>query len=1083
MKKLELSICMLVLLLLFSAINSKAQWTQVSNGIYGGEVYDVVSLGSNLFAAVNGSGVYVSTNYGANWQPANNGLTNPYVYKFGISGSTLFAGGYPGLFRSTNNGTLWQDIASGTPLNGLLIWDFCTVGSNIFLTAYGAGVFLSTNNGTNWQAVNNGLPLTPYPSLANNSTYLFAGTYGSGVYRTSNNGANWQAVNSGLTDLNVSALIILNNYVFAGTSDNRVFRSSNNGDNWIQTGNGLNDNRIYSLGVKDTLLFAGGSETGVYRSSDYGNNWVQVSSGITFNYVGPGVESILANGSNLFIGTLHGVYSSTNNGNNWSFVNNGITGVRITSFVSSGINLFAGTVWDGVYLSANYGQSWTKKSTGMTDNKHINAMTVKGSYIFASGGYFGITYRSSNNGDSWLQLSTNNYPALASNSSNVFGGTQGLGVFTSTNNGDNWITVNNGLTSLNVYSLGCNGSTTFAGSQDSGIYRSTNNGASWQHVKLTGDIRSFTFAGSNSYAGTEGSGAFRSTDDGLTWISIGTGIPHPHVYSLAGSGTYLFGGTGGAGAYVSTNYGANWTTFNDGFLTANSSPWPLIAMGDFLFASQYGNGIYRRTILIAPTLISPVNNSINQPLTLSLAWNSVPSAIGYKLQVAADSNFTTTVINDSTLTNTTYNVLTGALQYNTKYYWKVCARSGGGLGPWSVKWNFTTVISPPAAPTLIAPPNGAINITITPTLDWNDVPTAVNYRIRVSTDSSFVTSIINDSNLTVSQYTIPNGFLSNNTKYYWRVNAKNIGGNGPNSATWNFTTVINSPAAPVLVAPPNGSVNVTLMPLLDWNDVPTATAYRVMVSVDSLFTTYVINDTNITISQYQVLTAVLQNNTKYFWKVSARNAGGGGPWCSSWNFRTIVPIPPVPVLIAPPNNSTNQPLNVLFDWDSIAVAETYRIQLSTDSAFAITLWDTVVVQSNLRAKPGLLSLNVKYFWRVNATNIAGTGNWSAGWNFRTTTVGIKLYSSEIPTEFKLHNNFPNPFNPSTKIRFDISKKSNTKISIYDISGRLIKDELNTILEPGKYEIDFRADNLASGIYFYILETQYFRDVKRMVLIK
>ncbi|HEX2786798.1 MAG TPA: S8 family serine peptidase [Ignavibacteria bacterium] len=89
----------------------------------------------------------------------------------------------------------------------------------------------------------------------------------------------------------------------------------------------------------------------------------------------------------------------------------------------------------------------------------------------------------------------------------------------------------------------------------------------------------------------------------------------------------------------------------------------------------------------------------------------------------------------------------------------------------------------------------------------------------------------------------------------------------------------------------------------------------------------------------------------------------------------------------------------------------------------------------------------------------------------------------IPTVYELKQNFPNPFNPVTKINFSIPKQGFVSMKVYDITGRLIASLVNEMKSPGYYSVDFNATNLASGVYFYRLESKEFIDVKRMMLIK
>ncbi|MGV8018021.1 MAG: YCF48-related protein [Ignavibacteria bacterium] len=81
-------------------------------------------------------------------------------------------------------------------------------------------------------------------------------------------------------------------------------------------------------------------------------------------------------------------------------------------------------------------------------------------------------------------------------------------------------------------------------------------------------------------------------------------------------------------------------------------------------------------------------------------------------------------------------------------------------------------------------------------------------------------------------------------------------------------------------------------------------------------------------------------------------------------------------------------------------------------------------------------------------------------------VNISQTGSEIPTDFKLYQNYPNPFNSITRIPFEISKKSNINIAVFDVLGREIETIINKAFEPGKYEVSYSADKISSGIYFY-----------------
>lgn len=99
-------------------------------------------------------------------------------------------------------------------------------------------------------------------------------------------------------------------------------------------------------------------------------------------------------------------------------------------------------------------------------------------------------------------------------------------------------------------------------------------------------------------------------------------------------------------------------------------------------------------------------------------------------------------------------------------------------------------------------------------------------------------------------------------------------------------------------------------------------------------------------------------------------------------------------------------------------------------------------------------------------------------------VGLREdHSTNLPDNFELMNNFPNPFNPSTTIKFSISSESNIKLEVYNSIGQLVKELVNQKLNVGTYSIDFDASSFASGIYLYQLQADNFIVTKKMVLMK
>ena len=98
-------------------------------------------------------------------------------------------------------------------------------------------------------------------------------------------------------------------------------------------------------------------------------------------------------------------------------------------------------------------------------------------------------------------------------------------------------------------------------------------------------------------------------------------------------------------------------------------------------------------------------------------------------------------------------------------------------------------------------------------------------------------------------------------------------------------------------------------------------------------------------------------------------------------------------------------------------------------------------------------------------------------------VSVDDLKSDLPTDYTLSNNYPNPFNPSTTIDFTLPEQSNAKIVIYDALGNQVDVIADGVRSAGKYSVKWNASNYASGIYFYKLEAGNFVKVQKMILMK
>jgi hypothetical protein len=239
----------------------------------------------------------------------------------------------------------------------------------------------------------------------------------------------------------------------------------------------------------------------------------------------------------------------------------------------------------------------------------------------------------------------------------------------------------------------------------------------------------------------------------------------------------------------------------------------------------------------------------------------------------------------------------------------------------------------------------------------------------------------------------------------------------------------------------------------------------------------------------------LTNNTAISWSPSVAVSGSvvhvvwsdtrDGNWEIYYKrdpTGNLLPPNSAPILFSPGNNTQGWGVNLTLVWYKIPNATNYHVQLSTDSLFNAFIVNDSTLTDSVRTVSGLTD-GIWYYWRVRGRNAAGSGPWSSVWRFRTGFVGIEPIGAEIPKEFHLYGNYPNPFNPVTTLKFDIPKLSYVKITVYDILGREVSRPVEQRLEAGRYMLNFDASGLSSGTYLYRINAGEFTDVRKMVVMR
>jgi predicted phage tail protein len=194
---------------------------------------------------------------------------------------------------------------------------------------------------------------------------------------------------------------------------------------------------------------------------------------------------------------------------------------------------------------------------------------------------------------------------------------------------------------------------------------------------------------------------------------------------------------------------------------------------------------------------------------------------------------------------------------------------------------------------------------------------------------------------------------------------------------WSFTTSGPSPDIPVLTSPTN-KTTINSAPLtLSWIVSNGAVSYTLQVSLDSLFTNFVYNQSGIVTLSRQVTGLIAST---YYWRVSATNINGSSGWSNVWSITTIAPTSPS--LSSPINGAIAQPVSLGLSWSASGGATGFNLQVSLNSSFT----NFVLNQSGLTSlnqQISGLSAQTTYYWRVSAVNSYGTSGWSDTWTFTT----------------------------------------------------------------------------------------------------
>jgi photosystem II stability/assembly factor-like uncharacterized protein len=830
---------------IFKTEDSGANWTPIIKGLTAllttGLVY--APQNNTLFVSTWTGGVWKSTDYGVNWDYTNfNPGYTAYVRLDPNNPNHLFSGYvHGGNYETLDGGASWsQHSFAPSPET------FAFAANSDLYASKGMQVFKSTDNGYTWQEKSTGLVACPTRCFASfistdpvdaNTIYAamrsiyqdpVMGEVSTGyLYKTTDGGDTWVSIMNGITNgyLHHLAVDPVDRSVLYVSTYDGIFKSTDGGATWAQASKDLQYTDINMVAVdphNNMVVYAGSEGTGVYRSMDGGKSWSSFNYGMSSGYVRgivpipPSVSpspTLRANSDSS--NSISRVYSISG-GTVYAYfsVNYAPTSLALSSASVAGKMPIGTPVGNFTTTDSNVGDTFTYalvSGEGGADNASfsISGNTLKTTAVFDQDikSSYSILARSTDSGGLYFDKAFTINIGPNSNAPILVSPSAGEQLLYNKPTFD-WENVPDAATY--TIQLAANQSFTL------GLTTFKITASNYTPASLLSPKRTFYWrVRRNTASGTAG-----------TWSQVrnfNTANP-PGVPQLVSP----------ASASLVTNYQPklDWSTvtlpaytafdhyqvqlatdvqFNNIQLTQNvagignsfytlTSPLSPNAIYYWRVRSFNSQGQYSiwsavknfRTVIVPPSLVSPLNGVTPNSLSPSFDWSDVVGASKYTIQFSKSPVFSSVFASASSRTSSY--TRTANLPANIVFYWRVQALGANGPSAWSTPRSFTSP-NPPGTSALVSPSNGATAVSRTPRLDWNapSLPTGTNfdqYELQIALEKTFASPVLTQSisGISASEFTLLST-LNPNTVYYWRVRGLNtLGQAGSWSATWSFKT-------------------------------------------------------------------------------------------------------------------------------------------------------------------------------------------------------------------------------------------------------------------------------------------------------
>lgn len=878
-----------------------------------------------------------------------------------------------------------------------------------------------------------------------------------------------------------STVIDNNGYIFAGTMGHGIWRSMDQGQTWNNVFKDFIGFPVFCLAVQrqDNTLYAGGGGGILYRSTDNGNTWTY-----TILQNGDEICAIVLSRRNYhkYLGTrFNGVYHSTD-GINWAQMNNGLTTSYVTGLaINWDGDVFAATSdgdpsTGGVFRLDDGSEPWVKINNGLsTGGYNLRSIALdedENLYLSGLTGYqSAFLYRSTDNGDNWaaIDVPSNHYFFDFAFSGNgvIYGATNGGGVLVSGDQGIHWTPINTGLDQLNTWgiSLATDGSL-YAGTYGNGVYKCSGAKPVWQNKGLTGvAINCFTaMQDALVFAGTV-NGVYRSSDNGESWTSINQGLTSTYIQTIAHNGNdELFLGTLEGKVFFSDDEGDVWID-----RTSNLSVYTIwstaIGDNDRVFAGT-NQGLYYSD-----------DNGLN--------WSASPSPLTSESIVALKTaeDGTLYAANDNHVYKSTDNGTSWVQSSNGLYLFFIGdIETGGSTDVFASSLSFCQMNYSSDAAASWADASPYFSGGNMQDLELN----GAGYLFAANGDSVLFSGDNGDNWTTINQ---------NLSGVYSKLSLgedeqHNLFLGTHNSGVYKYSNAFTSweqsglPFASTCCVVPG-----------DANDDGSTNNGDAVFIVSYVFRG---GQQPVCFPQADPNNDGLINIGDAIYLINYIFKGGPPPVCGSAANKLPaetddnIDLTPATGTISIESLNDKTMVSINASRKITAVELTLEGQWQADKLINRTAMSQFSVDTDGDTKICLMDLTGSEV--IDAENstlfeIEGECNVISAVAFGTNSIASDLEivhknsNPALPEDYSLFQNIPNPFNPSTSIKFSIPTGGKVTLEVFNVLGQKVETLADEYYDAGEYSVKWDASRLSSGVYLYRLESGDFSTTRKMILQK